>query len=120
MTSMMSTAPRFSGPRGKTTLCTTRPASRTAWTKRNRTIAMEILAESAVQNVFTPDARRCLATKYSALFDDAPDRIADTLELLTYDGYLESRCDGHRFPSRLLKDWWAARFRDHPALSLTS
>ena len=21
--------------------------------------------------------------------------------------------DGHRFASRLLKDWWSARFRDH-------
>ena len=28
-------------------------------------------------------------------------------------GYLEAGEDGHRFPSRLLKDWWSARFRDH-------
>ncbi len=30
-----------------------------------------------------------------------------------HDGYLESTADGHRFLSRLLKDWWSARFRDH-------
>ena len=40
-------------------------------------------------------------------------RIADTLEILIHDGYLEDSDDGHRFPSRLLKDWWSARFRDH-------
>ena len=32
---------------------------------------------------------------------------------LMHDGYLEARDDGHRFPFRLLKDWWAVRFRDH-------
>ena len=26
---------------------------------------------------------------------------------------LEADDDGHRFASRLLKDWWTARFRDH-------
>ena len=25
----------------------------------------------------------------------------------------KTRKDGFRFPSRLLRDWWAARFRDH-------
>ena len=26
---------------------------------------------------------------------------------------LEADDDGHRFESRMLKDWWSARFRDH-------
>ncbi len=30
-----------------------------------------------------------------------------------HDGYLKDGDDGFRFPSRLLKDWWSARFRDH-------
>ena len=47
------------------------------------------------------------------MVDDAQGRIADTLEILIHDGYLEDSDDGHRFPSRLLKDWWSARFRDH-------
>ena len=42
------------------------------------------------------------------------DVIADIAHAaLLHDGYLEHRDDGYRFPSRLLKDWWAARFRDH-------
>ena len=45
--------------------------------------------------------------------DDVPGRITDVLEILVHDGYLEEGNDGYRFPSRLLKDWWAARFREH-------
>ena len=76
-------------------------------------IAMEILAEAAIQDVFTPGARRSLERLYSALVDDVVRRITDALDVLVHDGYLEGGTDGHRFPSRLLKDWWAARFRDH-------
>ena len=76
-------------------------------------IAMEILAEAATQEVFTPAARRCLERLYSALVEDAPGRIADTLEILAHDGYLEADDGSYRFPSNLLKDWWSARFRDH-------
>ena len=76
-------------------------------------IAMEILAEAAVHDVFTPNARRSLERLYLALRDDTPGRIADVLEILVHDGYLEDGDDGYRFPSRLLKDWWSARFRDH-------
>ncbi len=79
----------------------------------NYSIAMEILAESATQEMFTPAARQCLERLYSTVVDDAPGRIADTIEVLVYDGYLESGDGGYRFPSRLLKDWWSARFRDH-------
>ena len=77
------------------------------------TIAMEILAEAATQERFTPSARRCLEQLYAPVVDDAPSHIADVLEVLAHDGYLEDGDDGFRFPSRLLKDWWSARFRDH-------
>ena len=76
-------------------------------------IAMEILAEAAIQDVLTPNARRALERLYAELVDDAAGRIADAIEVLVHDGYLEAGNDGHRFPSRLLKDWWSARFRDH-------
>ena len=76
-------------------------------------IAMEILAEAATQDVFTPYARRCLERLYTRVIDDAPGRIASALEILVHDGYLEVGDDGHRFPSRLLKDWWSVRFRGH-------
>ena len=76
-------------------------------------IAMEILAEAATQEAFTPGARRCLERLHARIVDDAAGRIADTLDILVHDGYLETGDDGYRFPSRLLQDWWSARFRDH-------
>ena len=81
--------------------------------ERSHTIALEILAEAATQEAFTPEARRCLARLYSPVGDDVPGRIAEVLGVLVHDGYLETGEDGHRFPFRLLQDWWSARFRDH-------
>ena len=61
----------------------------------------------------SPGARRCLERLYAKVVDDVPGRIADTLEILVHDGYLETGDNGYRFQSRLLEDWWSARFRDH-------
>ncbi len=76
-------------------------------------IAMEILAEAATREIFTAEARRCLDSLYSTVVDNTLARITNALEVLVHDGYLEEADDGYRFPSRLLKDWWSARFRDH-------
>ena len=76
-------------------------------------IAMEILAEAAVQGVFTPEARHHLETRYSKLPSNAPRQVIETLDVLVHDGYLESDTEGYRFASNLLRDWWRARFRDH-------
>ena len=76
-------------------------------------IAMEILAEAATQGVFTPRARRCLERQYDALVNDIRGRVSDAIEVLMHDGYLAEGENGHRFPSRLLRDWFAARFRGH-------
>jgi hypothetical protein len=80
----------------------------------NYSIAMEILAEAATQGVFTAAGRRCLSDLYSPVLDNIRARIVNTLNILVHDGYLEADADGnYRFPSRLLRDWWSARFRDH-------
>ena len=76
-------------------------------------VAMEILAEAATQDVFTPRARHCLERQYEAVVTDIRGRVADAIEVLVHDGYIEDGENGHRFPSRLLQDWFAARFRDH-------
>ncbi len=60
------------------------------------TIAMEILAEAAIQERFTPSARRCLEQLYTPVVDDAPGHIADVLEVLVHDGYLKASDDGFR------------------------
>ena len=101
------------GPSGQNDLVHYETRLKEALEDESHTIAMEILAEAATQNVFTSGARRCLEGLYAMVVDDAQGRIADTLEILMHDGYLEASDDGHRFPSRLLKNWWSARFSDH-------
>lgn len=101
------------GPSGQNDLVHYETRLKEALEDESHTIAMEILAEAATQDVFTTRAHRCLEWLYSRVVDDVQGRIADTLEILIHDGYLENDDDGYRFPSRLLKDWWAARFRDH-------
>ena len=84
--------------------------------EKDRRIAMEILAEAAAQQAFGADARRGLERLYSRLGDDAPARIADTLEVLVHDGYLQADSAGvYRFPSHLLRDYFKTRFAGHHA-----
>ena len=79
-------------------------------------MAMEILAEAATEKVFSVNARRDLERLYIPVLEDAPERVAEALRVLEDDGYLEFYADnGHRFRSRLLRDWWAADFRGHRA-----
>ena len=77
------------------------------------TIAMEILAEAATQEVFSPLARKGLEQLYASRVRDAAERIAEVLAVLEHDGYLEACNADYRFPSNLLKDWWTARFGNH-------
>ena len=77
------------------------------------TLAMEILAETAIQGTFTRQSRQCLIRLYSALVDDVGVCIVSLVELLEHDGYIEKDQGSYSIPSRLLKDWWSARFKDH-------
>ena len=101
------------GPPGQNDLVHYETRLKEALEDENYSIAMEILAEAATQELFTQAARRCLEQLYSNVVDDVSRRIQDTLEVLVHDGYISLAGDGYRFPSRLLKDWWSARFRDH-------
>ena len=101
------------GPGGQSDLVHYETRLRDGLEDGNYSIAMEILAEAATQGVFAPTARSRLGQLYSAVLEDVPGRISDTLEVLVHDGYLEPGEGGYRFPSLLLKDWWSARFRDH-------
>ena len=103
------------GPRGQSDLAHYETRLRDGLEDGNYSIAMEILAEAATQGVFTPAARWRLGQLYTKVLDNVPGRISDTLGVLVHDGYLEAGEGGHRFASRLLQDWWSARFRDDHA-----
>ena len=77
------------------------------------TLAMEILAETAVERQFTSEGRHTLERIYSKLLADCAGQITDVLEILVHDGYLTQKGTKFIFASNLLCDWWHARFRDH-------
>jgi hypothetical protein len=101
------------GPSGQNDLVHYETRLKDGLEQASYSLAMEILAEAAVVGRFSATARRCLADEYAELIDKVGARIVNTLDVLIHDGYLEQSGGGHRFPSRLLRDWWAARFRDH-------
>lgn len=100
------------GPSGQTDLMHYETRLEAALDDETVRLAKEILAEAAIQGVFTVDARRWLEVLSPSSVDDPSDRVAMALEVLVHDGYLECAEDGCRFASRLLRDWWAARCRD--------
>ena len=104
---------RLLGPAGQNDLVHYETRLKEGLEDESHTIAMEILAEAATLKLFTPGARRCLERLYAKVVDEVPRRIVDILEILVHDGYLEDGDDGYSFQSRLLEDWWSARFRDH-------
>ena len=101
------------GPSGQNDLAHYETRLRDGLDDESLSIAMELLAEAATQGALTASARARLSELYSRVVDNAPGRITEVLDVLVHDGYLEEYDDSYRFPSRLLKDWWAARFRDH-------
>lgn len=101
------------GPSGQSDLAHYETRLRDALDDGSRSLAMEVLAEAATQDVFTAAARIRLSELYSRVVEDARGRITEVLDVLLHDGYLEEQDGGYRFSFRLLKDWWAARFRDY-------
>ena len=101
------------GPSGQSDLAHYETRLRDALDDGSRSLAMEVLAEAATQDVFTAAARVRLSELYSRVVEDARGRVTEVLDVLLHDGYLEERDRCYRFPFRLLKDWWAARFRDY-------
>ena len=101
------------GPSGQSDLAHYETRLRDAFDEDGYSVAMKILAEAAIQHTFTMDARRNLIDVCSPIMKGAPERLAEAMEVLEHDGYLVADADVHRFSSRLLRDWWAARFRDH-------
>ena len=101
------------GPSGQNDLAHYETRLNDALGQEGYLLAMEILAEAATQGIFAHNARRRLETLYAATIEDVHGRIAETLDVLVHDGYLECCRDGHRFASHLLRDWWSSRFRSH-------
>ena len=105
------------GPSGQSDLMHYETRLKDGLTDTDYAIAMAILAEAAAQTEFAPSTRQELERLYAPMLPDASERIGDALEILEHDGYLESSDGSYRFQSRLLKDWWSARFSGYQPLN---
>ena len=109
------------GPSGQSDLAHYETRLRDALDDGSRSLAMEVLAEAATQDVFTAAASARLSELYSRVVEDPRGRITEVLDVLLHDGYLEKEDRGYRFPFRLLKgncSGWRAGFEagwDHRA-----
>ena len=77
---------------------------------RAHLVATELLTEAAVCDGVLTEQSIAQYKAYSRMPDDDGVVIADVLRVLEHDGYLVSDGSGFRFVSRLIEDWWRARY----------
>lgn len=101
------------GPSGQIDLSHYDSRLREALPEERYAVAVRILAEAAIQEVFTLEAQLTLERECALIMKDARESISEVLDVLVHDGYLVRGDDGYRFSFRLLKEWWETRFRGH-------
>jgi uncharacterized protein len=77
-------------------------------------LALDLLTEAAVTGCLTPVAIKILGRESSielGSYRSIDDACRDVLMVLEHDGYLQPRKDGYVFVSKLIRDWWDARYR---------
>ena len=101
------------GPWGQGDLIHYETRLRAALGEESFAIAMEILAETATQGIFSGNARRVMENQLHDRSADGSERIRQILGVLEHDGYLARHPDGYRFEFKLLRDWSKARYRPY-------
>jgi hypothetical protein len=73
-------------------------------------LALELLTEAAVVGLLTAESTRVAVQGYEFGSLSASEAQRQVLEILEHDGYLERTEKAYRFVSKLLRDWWKARY----------
>jgi hypothetical protein len=73
-------------------------------------LALELLTETAVVGCLTAEAIAVLSQSFEFCTLSVQDAKTQILEILEHDGYLERGEGGYCFVSKLLGDWWRARY----------
>jgi uncharacterized protein len=73
-------------------------------------MALELLTETAVVGHLTADALAKLSQTFEFCSMSIEEAQREILEVLEHDGYIERKTDRYRFVSKLLRDWWKARY----------
>ena len=71
-------------------------------------LAIDLLTEAAVTGSLAPEAAAGLAQEHFG--EQWTERLREVLGILEHDGYLGKANGAYLFLSRLVKDWWKARF----------
>ncbi len=82
--------------------------------------ALELLTEAAVTGSLSPEAANIIAAGYTSLVNSIDNDLRNILGILEHDGYLNrTSAKGYTFTSKLVRDWWKARFEFNykPALA---
>ena len=78
--------------------------------QQHHSLVLDLLTEAAVVGVLSPRTAMFLAEDAGIDERDRRDVLRDVMGVLEHDGYLEPFGGEHRFASKLLRDWWKARF----------
>ncbi|MCB9796463.1 MAG: ATP-binding protein [Alphaproteobacteria bacterium] len=77
---------------------------------QHHALTLDLLTEAAVVGALTPKAGLSLTRDHGLERREGRSALLEILSVLEHDGYLESVDGAHRFASKLLKEWWSARF----------
>jgi uncharacterized protein len=75
-------------------------------------LALDLLTETAVTGVLTSEASLLFGQEYGIAneIERPSDVVREVLNILEHDGYLSKKNDTYQFVSKLVKDWWHARY----------
>ena len=73
-------------------------------------LALELLTEAAVTGKLTPEASMIISRDFAFEEKDPKDAVREIIGILEHDGYMEKKKEGYVFVSKLVRDWWKARF----------
>ncbi len=73
-------------------------------------LTLEVLTEAAVAGKLTAEAAIVLSRDVAPNDIKPGEALREIIDILEHDGYLEKKKEGHVFISKLVRDWWKARF----------
>ena len=73
-------------------------------------LAFDMLTEAAVEKVLTHEAIQAFQKQYTFESRSVEDVQQEIIWVLEHDGYLRKNTKGYLFVSKLLRDWWKARY----------
>jgi hypothetical protein len=101
---------RMLSSRGHAELSTYEERLRMVLSSETLPLALELLTEAAVTGKLTPEAAKILSQDFTPNDKNTGETLREIIGILEHDGYLVSKKEGHVFVSKLVQDWWKARF----------